>query len=292
MIAALVLAGCGRGGGDATVSDARDRSDVPTFAAPATTTTAVPSVVAPVTPSPTTTAAGSAAPTTRPPTSPASTGVPPPAPTSGGSNPAAPLRPAAPGTYRYDTSGVAQLGGATVPFPALTTLTVDPPAGDRQHATRDLRDPSRNGPVIESVFDYRSDGVYLTSMKLSVTFLLFAQAEELRPPAPVLLLPTGARPGLHRELDVPTPQSSAHLVLDVVGEERLTIGGQGVDTLVVRLVATLAGALGAKLELTVWVAPASGVWVKERFVADAASPDGSVRYHADYNATLQRLSPA
>jgi hypothetical protein len=202
------------------------------------------------------------------------------------------LTPALPGTYRYDTSGQSRFGAATAPYPAVTTLVVEPPDGTRQHATRDLRDASRNGPVFESVLDYRADGVYLADLRVGVTVLLFTDVQELQPPAPQLLLPTGARPGVHLDLDIPGPAGTAHLAVDVVRDEEVRVAGQAVAARVVRLVASLPGQLDGRLELTVWVAPASRVWVKERAVADASTPDGSVRFHSEYDAILEQLSPS
>jgi hypothetical protein len=172
-------------------------------------------------------------------------------------------------------------------FPAVTTLTVDPPGGTRQHATRDLRDANRNGPVFEPTFEYQPDGVYLVSLKVTATVLLFTATEEIRAPSPILLLPTGAGPGAHKDFDLPVSTGTAHLTVDALRQERITVGGQSVDSLVVRLAAV--GALGGRLELTVWLPPSTGLWVKERFVADATSPDGTTQYHADYDATLQAL---
>jgi hypothetical protein len=167
---------------------------------------------------------------------------------------------------------------------------VEPPSGDRQRATRDLRDAAGNGPVIESTFEYRSDGVYLVVLKLTTTVLVFTDVQELRPPTPLLLLPTGATPGTHRELDVPGPAATARLELDVLRQEQVSIGGRTVETLVTKLTATLPGPqYRARLELTVWLAPTVGLWVKESSVAEATSPDGQVLFRSDYTATLQQL---
>ncbi|MCA1692203.1 MAG: hypothetical protein LC733_08410, partial [Actinobacteria bacterium] len=175
----------------------------------------------------------------------------------------------------------------------VTPLVVDPPAGTRQHATRDLRDTSRNGPVIETALDYRPEGVYLDGLKLTTTLFLFSDVQDLRPGLPTLLLPTGAGPGYHRELGLsaqgqPNP---ARLVIDVLGQETVSAGVQTLDTTVVRLTATLASQFNARMELTVWVAPTAGLWVKERSVSEASGPDGQALYRGEYEATLQRLTP-
>ncbi|MGH9222577.1 MAG: hypothetical protein ACRD2W_01970 [Acidimicrobiales bacterium] len=284
MLLVLVSAACG---GDETASlsgpaGTAGGGEPPTLAGPATTTTAPPAVLPSVLP-PTTgrPAAGSTAATA--------------AQSGGGATTVAPSRaaltPATPGTYRYDTTGSSRVGALVSTFPAVTTLVVDPPAGSTQHSTRNLRDAAGGGPLFESTFDYRSDGVYLVSLKLTATVLVVTQAAELRPPSPVLFLPKDAAPGYHREMDIPTStgQGTAHLVLDVRRAERVTVGGQGVDTLVVQLVTALGGQIGGQVDITVWLAPANRLWVKERFVANAATPDGALQYHSEYDATLQSL---
>ena len=200
------------------------------------------------------------------------------------------LAPAAPGTYRYDTAGATTVGLTTLPYPAVTTLTVDPPAGTRQHSTRDLRDPSGNGPVFELFVDYRPAGVFLEQLRLTTSVSGFRNVQDLRPASPALLLPTGAGPGARQELDLSGGGSNAHLVVEVQDQERLTIGSRAVDTLVVHLVAMLApGEITGTLDMTAWLAPSVRLWVKERSVTDATAGGGLARLQSRYDATLQRL---
>ncbi len=202
------------------------------------------------------------------------------------------LTPAAPGTYRFDTSGTTTFSlAAAQPFPAVTTLVVDPPTGTVQHSTRDLRDAAGNGPATELTLDYRSQGVYLVALRLTVGVAGASDSEELRPPAPVLLLATGARPGAHTEADL-AGTSGAKLVVDVLREERVTVAGKGVDTLVMQAVVTLApGDVTGRLQLTVDVDPVSRLWVKEQSVTDASAAGGVFQLHSQYAATIQRLTP-
>ncbi len=201
------------------------------------------------------------------------------------------LTPAKPGTYRFDTAGATTVAGTTTPFPAVTTLVVDPPSGTTQHATRNLRDAAGTGPATEFTLDYRPEGVFVVSLRVTIGLNGFTDVRELRPASPVLLLATGARPGAHIDVDL-TGTSSAKLAFDVLREERLTIGGQAVDTLVLRATVTLApGDVSGRQELTVNVDRGSRLWVKERSVLDASALGGLVTAHSDYTATLQRLTP-
>ena len=200
------------------------------------------------------------------------------------------LTPAAPGVYRYATSGVSTFNGAPTPFPAVTTLTVDPPTGTRQHSTRNLKDAKGNGPTIDLALDYQPQGVVVDDIKLSTTAQGFTAVQDLRPSGSGLLLPTGAGPGVHEELALSGDGQTVRLVVDVLRRERVTVGGRAVDTLVMHLVAALPpGDVTGTLDLTAWLAPSARLWVKERFVTDAVAAGGLVKVHSDYSATLQRL---
>ncbi len=273
----LLLAACG--GKDRNTTATGPASSVPdttsTTAAPATTTTTA--EPAPITRRPTATTPPAEAPSDSEAAAP--------------TGPAA-AKPAAAGTYRFSTTGSTTFGLSTVPFPAVTTLVVDPAAGTRQRTSRDLRDAAGVGPVTEFTLDYRADGVYLESLRLTTSVGGFTDTRDLRPPTPFLFLPTGAGPGTSRALDVPTANGAATVTVDVQAEERLVIGGQGVDTLSVRVVATLPpGDVTGRQELTLNVDRASGLWVRERSVTEASASGGLLQLRSNYEATLQSLTP-
>ena len=272
----VLLAGCGDGepAPEAVRESAGQETTTSTVAA--TTTTSAPGRT-------TTTAAGARTTTTR--RAAATT------PTTTHSAGARALTPATPGTYRYDTAGATTFAGNTVPFPAVTTLVVDAPSGTRQRSTRNLRDAAGNGLQTEFTLDYRPEGVFLVALRVTTGFSGITDVRDLRPASPVLLLATGAGPGAHREADL-TGNSPAKLVVDVLREERLTIGGQSVDTLVMRATVTLApGDVTGRQELTVNVDRGTRLWVKERSVTDASAAGGLFTAHSEYTATMQRLTP-
>jgi len=277
----FLLTACGDGDGDGSPQAVRDSAgqvtpETTTSTAAATTTTTVgrsTTTTAAARARTTTTAARAGAPAT---TTPAG---------------ARALTPAAPGTYRFDTSGGTTFAGTTVPFPAVTTLLVDSPTGTQQRLTRNLRDAAGNGLSSEFTLDYRPEGVFLISLKLTTGFSGVTDARELRPASPVLLLGTGAKPGTHVEADLGgTPP--ARLVVDVVGEEQVTIAGKSVDTLVMRVAVTLPpGDVTGRQEVTLNVDRGTRLWVKERSVTDASAGGGLFVVHSEYTATLQRLTP-
>jgi hypothetical protein len=173
----------------------------------------------------------------------------------------------------------------------VTTLVVDPPTGTTQHSTRNLRDATGNGPATEFTLDYRPQGVYMVALRVTVGVAGESASQEFRPPSPVLLLATGARPGAHVEADLPGA-TGAKLVVDVLRDERVTIAGKAVDTVVMQAVVTLApGDVTGHQQLTVNVDPVSRLWVKEQSVSDASAAGGLVQLHSQYTATIQRLTP-
>ena len=274
----MLLAACGDGGGSPqAVRDSAGQATVETT----TTTTAPATTTSTAAPGRTTTTAAGASTTTT--TRAATTTT-----VRAGSRA---LTPAAPGTYRYDTAGATTFVGNNVPFPAVTTLVIEPPTGTLQRSTRNLRDAAGNGLATEFTLDYRPEGVFLVSLKVTTGFSGIIDVRDLRPASPVLLLATGAGPGTHREADL-AGTSTAKLAIDVLREERLTIGGQAVDTLVMRATVTLGpGDVTGRQELTVNVDRGTRLWVRERSVTDASAAGGLFTAHSEYTATLQRLTP-
>jgi hypothetical protein len=273
----LLLAACGDGAPAPDAVRASAGQDTTT-----TTSTVAPTTTTSVARRTTTTRAGARTTTTRP--AAATTTA---APASG---PRA-LAPATPGTYRFDTAGATTFAGTTTPFPAVTTLVVDAPSGTRQRSTRNLRDAAGNGLQTEFTLDYRPEGVFLVSLKVTTGFSGITDVRDLRPASPVLLLATGAGPGAHREADL-AGNSPAKLVVDVLREERLTIGSTAVDTLVMRATVTLGpGDVTGRQELTVNVDRGTRLWVKERSVTDASAAGGLFIAHSEYTATMQKLTP-
>lgn len=272
-VALVLLAACGDGEG-APQAVRESAGQVTTSTVAPATTTSDPGRTA-------TTRAGARTTTTRPATATTSTAPAPAGPRA--------LAPATPGTYRYDTAGATTFAGNTVPFPAVTSLVVDAPSGTSQRSTRNLRDASGNGLQTEFTLDYRPEGVFLVSLRVTTGFAGITDVRDLRPASPVLLLATDAGPGAHQEVAL-TGNSPAKLVVDVLREERLTIGGQAVDTLVMRAVVTIGpGDVTGRQELTVNIDRGSRLWVKERSVLDASAAGGLFTAHSEYTATLQRI---
>jgi hypothetical protein len=197
--------------------------------------------------------------------------------------------PSAPGTYRYDTSGSVSFGPSSSALPPVTTLVVDPPAGASQHSTRDLRDAQGNGSVSETTLQFQPQGVLLEELKITTSLSGYKDVEDFRPPSPALILPTGAHPGDHLEFDLSGSGTTVHVTVDVVRTERLVIGGQAVDTIVVHENATFSGHITGSTQGDNWVSPQYDLIVKEHSTTDATS--AGVKAHSDQTSTLQKLTP-
>ena len=117
----------------------------------------------------------------------------------------------------------------------------------------------------------------------------YKDVEDFRPPSPALIFPTGAHPGDHLEFDVSGSGTTVHVVIDVVRTERLVIGGQAVDTIVVHENATFSGHITGSTQGDNWVSPQYDLIVKEHSVTDASS--GLAKAHSDQTSTLQKLTP-
>jgi len=203
---------------------------------------------------------------------------------------AGPPKPPAAGTYTYDTTGTVSFGGAPGSFPARTTLVVDPPQGVSQHSTRDERDSSGNGSVGDTTLEFRPAGVFIDELKTTTRAFGVSDVTDLTANPPALVLATGAKPGDHLVFDMSGSGVNAHVTIDVVRTETVSIGGQSVDTLVVHQAAALSGKADGSTVADNWVSPQYDMIVKEHTVSDFTAY-GS-RAHSDETSTLERLTPS
>ncbi|MCU1450850.1 MAG: hypothetical protein JWP02_3020 [Acidimicrobiales bacterium] len=141
--------------------------------------------------------------------------------------------PAKPGTYKYDTSGTTSFGAQSSSPPPVTPLVVDPPAGTRQHSTHDSRKPDGSGSVGETTLDYQPQGVFLVELKITTKAAGITDVQDFVANPPVNVAPTGVKPGQSVEFDISGSGTNVHVKIDFVRTERLAIGGQAVDTMVI-----------------------------------------------------------
>jgi hypothetical protein len=278
---ALVAAACGGGGGkkkaSSTGSTTSSVVDTSTTVGGSSTTTPAAAGTA------TTKAASKTATTTKGATiggQPQSNYTPP-----AGSTPATPSQP---GTYKYDTSGTASFGTTSSSPPPVTSLVVDAPAGTRQHSMRDSRTPDGNGSMAETTLDYQPQGVFLVELKTTTKAFGITDTTDLVANPPALIAPTGVKPGQVIEFDLSGSGANVHVKIEFVRTEKVTVGGQAVDTMVIHQTGTLSGKINGTQTSDSW-APLHGPIVKDHSVLDGTAYGQKI--HSDITSTLQKLTP-
>jgi hypothetical protein len=203
-----------------------------------------------------------------------------------------PAKPAAPGTYKFDTSGSSSFGTQTSSPPPVTVLTVDPPTGTRQHSTHDMRKADGSGSVSETTLDFQAQGVFLVELKVTTKTATppgITDQEDFVANPPVNVAPTGVKPGQSVEFDISGSGTNVHVKIDFVRTERMTIGGQAVDTMVTHQVGTLSGKVTGSQTSDSWVSTQYNLAVKDHTVADITAY--GIKAHSDITTTLQKLTP-
>lgn len=200
-------------------------------------------------------------------------------------DPAAPI-PA--GTLSYDTDGTQSVSGNEDRMPRTTTLSARAPRGEQQVQTRDLRDSDGDGTVVETHLLYRPDGVYLTYVKITATFSGgFTDVRELQPPKPVLIAPTGAKPGATASFTMSGSGTRADVDVAAKRFENVTIGDSTVRTLVVDTKIVFSGAIEGQQTSTTWFWGKHVLSVREAVATDVSN--GPIRVQSQYQAILTRL---
>lgn len=209
----------------------------------------------------------------------------------GGAAGAESATPLAEGTYEYDTDGQVVLsGGPPRDLPATTTLTGQKPNGVAQRRVRDLRDAEGNGTVTETDLEFRPDGVYITRVKVTVSFPGgVTDVRELKTEKPELIAPTGGGPGFATSFVMTGSGTTAEVSIRVLRAETISIGGRSVEAQVAETKIVFSGALRGHQTSTCWFWPKHIVAVKE--VVSADIQNGPIRAQTEYEATLRSLTP-
>jgi hypothetical protein len=197
--------------------------------------------------------------------------------------------PAKPGTYKYDTSGTSTFGAQSSSPPPVTPLAVDPPAGTRQHSTHDSRKPDGSGSVSETTLDYKPEGVFLVELKITTKASGITDVQDFVANPPVNIAPTGVKPGQSVEFDISGSGTTVHVKIDFVRTERITVGGQAVDTMVIHQAGTLSGKVTGTQTSDSWISPQYSLTAKDHTVADVTAY--GIKAHSDITMTLQKVTP-
>lgn len=201
---------------------------------------------------------------------------------TGGSSTATGSSSTAPGAYTYDISGTVTVGTAQ-DASGTATLTVDRPAGARQHSVlKSDRDRTEQDVVV------RTNGTYL--VRLSITNPAFSK--EFRPAAPVLLVPDPADPGRSWSWTATSTdgKTTVQVSARIARRETLTIGGVRTPTSVVTSTLKLTGDVTYTGRMETWYDAAHRLSVKEHTRGEGTF--GGVAFTTDVTSVLRSTRPA
>ncbi len=267
-VAALVLAACG-GDDDASRTSADRR--VPSTTSTAVIETTTSSTAAP--PVATTAATG------RSPSAQGARGA-----NSASSRTASSPAFAAPGRYRYVSTGsFSSLVTGHQPRHGESTLTVDPPTGRDQRSLRQSQDRT-----VEQVLRIQDDGAYLVALVQTSQGL----RKEFRPDPPALAVPFGAPVGRAWSWRMASTdgRTTVDTTLRITGTETLDVGGEAVPVVVVEAAVTTGGDVVATGRQVLWVSERHRLVVKQRETTDGRF--GTVAFRLESTDTLVSTRPA
>ena len=212
--------------------------------------------------------------------------------TGGGGDAGQPQAPAiAPvpqGEHAYATEGQRTINGNTSDLPKTTTLTADAPAEGVQRQARDLRDSDGNGTLTETDLHYRSDGVYLSYVKVTSRFQGgLTDVREFRLPRPVLIGPRGGGPGFTQSFTMEGSGTTAKVTIEAHRWENVAVAGRQVRALLVQTDIRFSGSLEGYQRSTSWFWPKHLIALKEQVQTDVRN--GPIRLQSNYQAQLKQL---
>lgn len=214
------------------------------------------------------------------------------------------LRPADPGRYTFDETGIRKLGCAPDEKPATpTTLDADPADTDRQQSVRDQRYPSDgHGTVSSSVLEFRKDGVYLAHLRQEQTFPLLGGpfVTEFEPSPPVLVFPADPKAGQTWSFTLKSKDGKVTVessnTLESVSDAVPLGGGATIAAMKVRGTSHITGQsqLGP-LDITdrtvTWISVQARLIVKT--IADTSGTAGTCRFDGTHiEAVVRSTTPA
>lgn len=204
---------------------------------------------------------------------------------AGGGQPSSPTaQPAAAGTYHYTVDGTAKQGTTEEDLPDAT-LKVSAPEGGRQRNVQTADDGSSRQ---ELVLEYKDDAVYLHELSISQSGVnkvwKFSPAQ--------VAFPNATAPGTKWGWTGTSTDGKTKLdaTFEITGAERLTIGGQAVDTIAIHTVTTTSGDIQSTTDETWWVAPSHRLIVKS--AGSTTGSFGPFTFSSQHTSVLDSLNPS
>ncbi len=195
-----------------------------------------------------------------------------------------------PGVYVYDTVGdehVDALGGATHGYPERTTMTI---------TTTDCGYRVR-WDVFQERFDeldlcLTADGESIAASRQHREFFGITNDRTYRCDESTTIRAEPSVSGDVRSTTCWAGEASAGMRVTVIGPDTITVGGQPVDALKVRLESELAGDVRGQSLLDYWIDDTGLVLRREsKVTTDADSPLGVTKYDETYTVQLVSLVP-
>ncbi|MDQ3952971.1 MAG: hypothetical protein M3279_08430 [Actinomycetota bacterium] len=192
------------------------------------------------------------------------------------------------GEHQYATEGQRTVNGNTSDLPKTTTLAANAPADGVQRQGRDLRDSDGNGTLTETDLHYRSNGVFLSYVKVTSRFQGgLTDVREFRLPRPVLIAPRGGGPGFTQAFTMRGSGTTAKVTIEAHRWENVAVGGRQVRALLVQTDIRFSGALEGYQRSTSWFWPKHLLPLKEQVQTDVRN--GPIRLQSNYQAELNQL---
>lgn len=192
------------------------------------------------------------------------------------------------GEYAYATRGSRTISGNTDSLPRTTTLRAGGPAGGVQRQARDLRDSDGNGTLTETDLVYRSDGVFLSYVKVTSRFQGgITDVREFDLPQPQLLAPRGGGPRFERSFTMEGSGTRAKVTVTAHRWETVEVAGEEVLALLAVTDIRFSGALEGYQRSTTWFWPKHLLPLKEQVQTDVRN--GPIRLQGNYQAQIERL---
>jgi hypothetical protein len=189
----------------------------------------------------------------------------------------------APGTYTYDTSGNVAAGASKRDASGTATLTVDPPAGGRQHSLLGTDQGRTEQDVV-----VRTGGTFL--VRLAITNPTFSK--EFRFTQPGLLVPDPPTVGKTWSWTAKSTdgKTTAAVTARVSGRETLTIGGASTPTTVIESTLKLTGDITYTAHMQNWVDLADRLSVKDHTKGEGTF--GGVAFTTDITNVIRSTQPS
>ena len=206
--------------------------------------------------------------------------------TAGGGNRTAARVGAAPGTYRYARKGMSSVSGgytASKPVDVKCAANVEAAKGQEQRTTFTGSCQDK-----ETLTRFSDAGAELVFIKVAHG----NKERSFRPTPPAAVAPKPATPGRAWTWSMTSIDGEATITAQgkVVRTERITAGGESVDTVVYELALdTKTPEMTRTEKRTVWWSDKHGLMVKQHDISD--TEQSGFKVHGDTTTTIESLKP-